>query len=324
MGLARRWRESSVVIEMGRARWLAMMTMAAGVCAPCQADFPPSPKWPTESRTRRLPRCLCTALPSTIATSSPSFRNLNSGIAYHVIGWSTHPRPLNRHVHIALGHGCAAEVTRCPSLHGQLLAYAITDMNETNSYRRKPPCCAPVTPQSLLNAIQPIISHPRSPPTPYNNRHNLYTCGRMRKQRICMSLQQEHYLVIGRLLPSAITILSPQPSPRPTPHRGDNATAPSNGGSTMHVQFYWRISLTTRRASLDVINRRCRSTTQQPRETAIVQSTRTYDGAKMVPFLFRAYDSLTHSPPLLRAGSELLPLVNPAPYGPRSVPHWST
>ena len=26
-----------MVIEMGRARWLAMMTMAAGVCAPCQA-----------------------------------------------------------------------------------------------------------------------------------------------------------------------------------------------------------------------------------------------------------------------------------------------
>jgi len=248
-----------------------MMTMAAGVCAPCQADFPPSPTWPTESRTRRLPRCLCTALPSTIATSRPSFRNLNSGIAYHVIGWSTHPRPLNRHVHIALGHGCAAEITRCPlgtsvSREGGMspvaLAYAITDMNETNSYRRKPPCCAPVTPQRLLNAIQPIISHPRSPPTPYNNGHNLYMCGRVRERRICVSLQQEHYLVMGRLLPSAITTLSP----RPTPHRGDDATAPSNDGSTMHVQFHWRISLTTRRASLDVNNRRCRSTTQQPRE----------------------------------------------------------
>ena len=198
------------------ARWLALITMAAGVCAPCQADFPPSPTWPTESRTRRLPRCLCTALPSTIATSGPSFRNLNSGIAYHVIGWSTHPRPLNRHVHIALGHGCAADVTRCPlgmsvsreggmspvartSLHGQLLAYTITDMNETNSYRRKPPCCAPVTPQSLLNAIQPIISHSRSPPTLYNNGHNLYTCGRMRERRICVSLQQEHSLTVRRL-----------------------------------------------------------------------------------------------------------------------------
>jgi len=32
----------------------------------------------------------------------------------------------------------------------------------------------------------------------------------------------------------------------------------------------------------------------------------------MAPFPFGAYDSLTDSPPLMRVGSELLPVVNPA------------
>jgi len=179
MGLARRWRESTLVIEIGRARLLAMVTMAAGVCALCQADFPPTRPRAALEGCPDVSALHCPPLPLPPAVDAPESQQRHRASRHRLANPSTPTESARPHRtlpwlrgrghHMPTRHGHLQECGMLPMartfIQGRLLAYAITDMNEANSHQRETPHCDSITPQSPLNAIQPILSHFRPPPT---------------------------------------------------------------------------------------------------------------------------------------------------------------